>query len=85
MESSSRQPVQNNLLLDTCRHSSENSFTLCNGDMDFGSFTPLTPQDLFLPMGGFLRTFLFLAKSLGVGLFSLSRMDIVDELVAESL
>ena len=45
---------------------------LCAGEIDLGSCNPLTPRDFFLPVGGFLRIFLFLAKSLGEGLINLA-------------
>ena len=45
---------------------------LCAGEIDLGSCNPLTPLDFFLPVGGFLCIFLFLAKSLGEGLINLA-------------
>ena len=50
--SSSLQALQNSFPpLETVKHSSGNSFTLCLGITDFGSLDPC-PLDVFFPVGG---------------------------------
>ena len=67
---------QNNLLLETEKHSLLNCFTRCCGVIDFGSLTQV-PLHLFFPFGGFLSTFPLQASSEAVGLSKQSSTDII--------
>ena len=76
MHNSSRQPLQNNLLFDTTKGSLGYSFIRCVGFILVGSLVEL-PLLFFFPLGVFLKTECFLAKS---GAFGALRMLSSDEL-----
>ena len=74
--SSSLQALQNSFPpLETVKHSSGNSFTLCLGVTDFGSLDPC-PLDVFFPVGGLQSIFLFLVSSEAWGALRTSNNDL---------